>query len=127
MAIWGAIGGYPIPASSTRYARHGVGLHDSKAVLFSNARWTKMKRTLLSILLISRAAMSQQPHPVPEEDHETIQQLLKRVQYLEAQLSELKAQRAAAPGVPATQAPPVETPRAQSNTATPGGMSHEAP
>jgi len=99
-----------------------------------------MKRTLLSILLISRAAMSQQPHPLPEEDHETIQQLLKRVQYLEAQLSELKAQRAAAPVAPddsakpagsvvkaATQAPPAETPRAQPGMATPGGMSHEAP
>jgi hypothetical protein len=99
-----------------------------------------MKGTLLSILLISQAAMSQQSRPVSEEDHETIQQLLKRVQYLELQLNELKAQRAAVAGVPddsakpagtvvkaEIQAQPAETPRGQPGTATQGAMPHEAP
>jgi hypothetical protein len=102
-----------------------------------------MKGTLLSILLISQAAMSQQSRPLSEEDHETIQQLLKRVQYLEAQLSELKAQRAAVSGVPddstkfaaaaavkaemPAQAQPAGTPGGQRSTPTQGAMPHEAP
>ncbi|HXB75720.1 MAG TPA: hypothetical protein VNY05_46235 [Candidatus Acidoferrales bacterium] len=74
------------------------------------------------------------------EDHETIQQLLKRVQYLEEQLSELRAQRAATPVVPddsaksagavvkaEIQAQPAENPRPQLSTATPDAMAHEAP
>jgi hypothetical protein len=86
-----------------------------------------MKGTLLSIVLISQAAMAQQSRPVSEEDHEIIQQLLKRVQYLEAQLSELKAQPAAAVVKAATQAQPAETPNGQPNTAPQVAMPHEAP
>jgi hypothetical protein len=101
-----------------------------------------MKGTLLSILLISQAAMSQQSRPLLEEDHEIIQQLLKRVQYLEAQLSELKAQRAAVPGVPdgsaksaavvvkaetPAHAQPAETPGGQRSAPAQGAMAHEAP
>jgi hypothetical protein len=86
-----------------------------------------MKGTLLSIVLISQAALAQQSRPVSEEDHEIIQQLLKRVQYLEAQLSELKAQPAGPAVQAATQAQPAETPRAQSNTAPQAAMPHEAP
>jgi len=103
-----------------------------------------MKGTLLSILLVSQAAMSQQPHPSAEEDHETIQQLLKRVQSLEAQLSELKAQLAPVPGAPdgltksagaavksetqtrPNQTQPTETPRGQHSAATEGMMAHDA-
>ena len=66
-----------------------------------------MKRTLLSMLLVCRAAMPQETHS--SDDHEMIQQLVKRVQYLEAQVNELSAGLAAAKGVPVS---PVQQPGA---------------
>jgi hypothetical protein len=90
----------------------------------------KMKRTLLSIFLAARAAISQQSASVAREDHEIIQQLLKRVQDLEAQLREIKEQRAGTVVSPAGPAQPAvavardkaEAPAPETAHTPPGGL-----
>ncbi len=65
-----------------------------------------MKRWLLALLLLTvPVASGQQPAPVSNDDHQLIQQLLQRVQDLEAELQRLKG--GAPPPTPA--APPVVT------------------
>src|SRR5579872_1478439 len=72
-----------------------------------------MKRSLLPILIFASALSAQQPAPVPTDDHVLIQQLLQRVQELEAEVRQLKAGGVSAAATPAPAAPvPATTPPA---------------
>src|SRR5207248_1683657 len=72
---------------------------------------------LPGILAVPRTVLAQQPAPVPGEDRALIQQLLQRVNDLEAQVKALQAERskAGAPA-PAPIAPPVIVPEAPAET-----------
>jgi hypothetical protein len=74
-----------------------------------------MKRSLLALLLLTAPVVSgQQPASVSSDDHQLIQQLLQRVQDLEAEVQRLKGGAAPvpAPAPPAATAA-VETPKVQ--------------
>ncbi len=61
-----------------------------------------MRGMLLLLLFLVPTAAAQQPAGQPESDHEVIRRLLERVQQLEVEVRELKAERAAAnPGASA--------------------------